>query len=121
MCVFVRRAHSHHYLVAYSVLEASRQMKPLSPRQQAASAALLQLKKVRRYLSEHPGSTCAQVVEVVGHGLMELQSKGLAYWKREDGVVKWYSKDQVSRPWTEKYQEEAYEETNPTRWEEYKP
>lgn len=96
-------------------------MKPLSSRQQSAATALLQLKKVRRYLSEHPGSTCAQVVEAVGHGLMELQSKGLAYWKREEGVVRWYSKDQVSRPWTEKYQEEQYQDSEGTRWETYKP
>lgn len=96
-------------------------MKPLTPRQQIQANYILQLKKVRRYLSENPGSTCAQVNEAVGHGVMELQSKGLAYWKREDGVVKWYSKDAVSRPWTERYQEEQYQETNTTRWEEYKP
>lgn len=98
------------------------EVKPLTPRQQKSAAYLLQLKKVRQFLSAHPGSTCDQVTEVVGHGLMELQSKGLAYWKRDgEGAVRWYPKDAVSRPWTEKYQEEAYEQTKETRWVSYKP
>jgi len=93
----------------------------LTPRQQASATALLQLKKVRQFLSAHPGSTSDYVSDNVGHGLMELQRKGLAYWKREEGEVRWYVKSQVSRPWTERYQDEAYEQTKKTRWEEYRP
>jgi hypothetical protein len=96
-------------------------VKPLTPRQEKSAAYLLQLKKVRQFLSAHPGSTCSQVTEVVGHGLMDLQLKGLACWKREEGEVRWYAKDAVARPWTERYQEEQYAETNETKWVSYKP
>ena len=97
------------------------EVKPLTSRQEKSAAYLLQLKKVRQFLSAHPGSTCSQVNEAVGHGLMDLQLKGLACWKREGDEVKWYVKDQVSRPWTERYQEEEYERGGETKWEKYKP
>lgn len=75
----------------------------------------LQLKRVRTYLLAHPGSTCAEVTKAVGRGLVELQMKGLAKWRKIGGATCWYAvTNQVSRPWTESYTEREYEESGYT-------
>ena len=53
---------------------------------------MMQLKKCRKYLIDHPGSTSEEVNKAGFYGLMTLQGKKLAYWKRVDGIVRWYAK-----------------------------
>jgi hypothetical protein len=88
----------------------------------------LHAKRVRDYLVAHPGSTNEQVKEATGHSPTILQSKGLAHWKREDGEVKWYAKDGMSRAtkkgfdwrWNpDAMHWEREEETVETKWERY--
>lgn len=73
--------------------------KLLTSRAQLRATRILNLKIVRRYLIENPGSTCAQVFSALKlGGLLDLQCKGLAYWKREDGMVKWYARSGLAYP-----------------------
>jgi hypothetical protein len=65
------------------------------------SRRLLALKAIRQHIITHPGCTAGEIMAAVHcSGLMALQSRGLAYWKRDDqGVARWYVKPNLSRPW----------------------
>ncbi len=93
-------------------------MKPLSSRDKARATRILNLKKVRSFIISNPGATSTQIYETTGHGVMDLQYKGLAYWKREDGVVKWYAKAGLAYPSVAKSQKEWDQEMERT-WERY--
>ena len=63
---------------------------------------ILKAKEVRSWLIKNPGATNEQIKTAVGCGPTIVQNLGLAYWKRENGIVKWYAKEGVSRPWNDK-------------------
>ena len=100
----------------------------LSPK--AHATFTLNARKIREFLIANPGSTNDEVRAATGHGVTRLQHMGLAYFKREDGKVKWYHKEGVSRPkqtegdwrWDPNVERwESKHEVIETKWEAYKP
>lgn len=59
---------------------------------------ILNARKVMDYLRAHPGATNAEVYEATGYSICRLQRMGLAKWRKEDGVTRWYLTDGVARP-----------------------
>lgn len=101
----------------------------MSVSSKAHATFTLNARKIRDFLVTHPGSTNDQVREATGHSVTRLQHMGLAYWKREDGKVKWYVRAGVSRAkqtegdwrWNpDALHWEAGCEVSETKWEQYK-
>lgn len=102
------------------------------PQSKAHATFTLNARKIRDFLVAHPGSTNDQVREATGHSVTRLQRMGLAYWKREEGEVKWYAKEGVSRSskkpekWEWRWNPDALhwehgDEVSETKWEQYTP
>lgn len=86
------------------------------------------LREARLWLVGHPGCTSAEFSEATHESITNLQSKGFATWKREDGVAKWYAcepKPKKPKGWEWRWNPDEMhwehgDEVVETKWEEYR-